>query len=497
MSATSESGISCPPRFCLALGLAMGCAGLAAGQTVSLNTATGCQTGGVVTVTIDMSTMREDVVGGQFFLLYDETVLDFTGAIPGDPPFIVELFESVNETLGTISYAVVTPNGDAGSSAASTLATLTFNAISEVCTPTAGLVSWDAAHSPPSRLTNDLGQVVAATLIDLPAVTIDLAGPVITPPSNIVRSADAGGCDAAVTVPALVANDACSGVASIVNDFNGTADASGTYPSGTTQVTWTATDTCGNQSQFVQAVTVNPVNDLVVSVDLEGVSAGPVTRCVTFELWECPGGVPAAVVTADLTFSSGTFTGTIEIPCGNYTCITARDSRHTLRRTDDDGDFAIAGTDWVSDFTATGASDDSFTGGNLNDDLFVDILDFGVFTGQFGDVPGGDTPCPPAGPHADVSGDGVVFSEDFAFISTNFLETSEANCCGAPLSGGGKGGWSQALAPGMVSQSGPVIQISTAQLHRRGLDALAAGDLNKDGWLDLFDMVAFLGGQAP
>jgi hypothetical protein len=487
---------SCTLGHRVAWGLAIGGAGVAAGQDLSLNTATSCQNTGVVTVTIDMSAMPENVVGGQFFLLYDETVLDFVSAVPGDPPFTVELFESVNETSGTIEYAVVAPSGHPGTSVDSTLALLTFNVLADVCTPTADLVEWDLAHAPPSRLTNNLGGVVAATLVDLPAITIDGTDPLITPPANIAVNADAGGCDALVTVPALVAMDACSGINTITNDYTGTADASGTYPSGTTVVTWTVTDNCGNQSQVTQEVTVDPVNDLLVTVELQSVSA-TVTRCITIELWECPGGAPDAVVTEDLTFSGGIFSGTIEVPCGNYTCITARDTRHTLRRTDDDGDFAIAGTAYVADFSAAGTTDDSLTGGNLNDDFFIDILDFGIFTGQFGNMPGADTPCPALIPHADISGNGLVATEDFSFISANFLQAHEANCCGAPLTGGNGYGWNHAVAPGVAPRPGPLIQISAAELRRRGLDDLIAGDLNHDGWLDIFDIVALIEGQSP
>ncbi len=46
------------------------------------------------------------------------------------------------------------------------------------------------------------------------------------------QTTDAGNCTAAVTVVAPTTADNC-GVASVTNSFNGTADASGTYPIGT------------------------------------------------------------------------------------------------------------------------------------------------------------------------------------------------------------------------------------------------------------------------
>ena len=51
------------------------------------------------------------------------------------------------------------------------------------------------------------------------------------------------------------------GGSSILNDYNGTSDASDTYPVGTTLVTWTATDGFGNTricTQFINVVEFTP-----------------------------------------------------------------------------------------------------------------------------------------------------------------------------------------------------------------------------------------------
>ncbi len=56
-----------------------------------------------------------------------------------------------------------------------------------------------------------------------------------------------GLCSANITIAPLVTTDNC-GIASVVNNFNGTANASGTYPQGTTVVVWTVTDVNGNTS---------------------------------------------------------------------------------------------------------------------------------------------------------------------------------------------------------------------------------------------------------
>ncbi|WP_276499474.1 cadherin-like beta sandwich domain-containing protein [Pontibacter litorisediminis] len=62
-------------------------------------------------------------------------------------------------------------------------------------------------------------------------------------------------CATSVSVPAPAATDDCSTVR-LVNSFNGTADASGEYPVGTTNVIWTARDASGNESTYTQRVTV-------------------------------------------------------------------------------------------------------------------------------------------------------------------------------------------------------------------------------------------------
>ena len=73
---------------------------------------------------------------------------------------------------------------------------------------------------------------------------------------NVTQENDPGVCQAAVAVPPLTATDNC-GVASVFNNFNGTADASDVYPVGTTNVLWTVTDTHGNVSTCSMSVIIN------------------------------------------------------------------------------------------------------------------------------------------------------------------------------------------------------------------------------------------------
>jgi hypothetical protein len=64
-----------------------------------------------------------------------------------------------------------------------------------------------------------------------------------------------GGCEAFVTVPVPTTADNC-GVASVTNSFNGTGNASGKYPKGTTTITWTVTDISGKVAITSQTVIV-------------------------------------------------------------------------------------------------------------------------------------------------------------------------------------------------------------------------------------------------
>ena len=83
----------------------------------------------------------------------------------------------------------------------------------------------------------------------------DNEAPSITCAAAQTQTADAGVCNAAVTVVGFATGDNC-GVASVTNSYNNTANASGTYPVGTTTVTWTVTDIHGNTNTCTQNITV-------------------------------------------------------------------------------------------------------------------------------------------------------------------------------------------------------------------------------------------------
>jgi hypothetical protein len=91
---------------------------------------------------------------------------------------------------------------------------------------------------------------------------VDDEQPEIVCPADITIGTDNGVCETNVTIPAITADDEC-GIATIVNSYNGTNNASDIYPIGTTIVTWTVTDIHGNISQCDMTITVeddeNPI----------------------------------------------------------------------------------------------------------------------------------------------------------------------------------------------------------------------------------------------
>jgi hypothetical protein len=218
-------------------------------------------------------------------------------------------------------------------------------------------------------------------------------------------------------------------------------------------------------------VVIAGLTTMNATIELANVGPGPFTRCISFQFFTA-GGCPAVGGTASglFTFTGGVATGTIQVPCGpNFTCATARDPLHTLRRTADAGHFGLSGAAYFATFTGT----DRLIGGNLNDDDFIDILDYGAFVGQFGHTyPAGGTTCASTPINADINGDNVVDVFDYTYIGgLNFGLAREANCCGTPLA------------------EAPTMDISVWDLVARGEYEMArTADLNHDGRLNVEDV---------
>ncbi len=121
--------------------------------SVCLSDASGCSVG-TVNIRLTMGSSESPIVGGQFALRYDPALVDLITIEPGencDPasPFVLELYESVDRSAGTIAYAVgLNPiflgsgasgvaGGQIGTHGPATLACLRFGvlqtSVGEVC----------------------------------------------------------------------------------------------------------------------------------------------------------------------------------------------------------------------------------------------------------------------------------------------------------------------------------------------------------------------------
>jgi len=98
-------------------------------------------------------------------------------------------------------------------------------------------------------------------------IILDDEAPMIECPFDVVTTVLETECDAFISMPLATGSDNCS-LAMIENDFNGTSDGSDTYPTGITEVTWTATDNSGNISTCRMNVTIDHPVTVTVPGDL-------------------------------------------------------------------------------------------------------------------------------------------------------------------------------------------------------------------------------------
>ncbi len=163
---------------------------------------------------------------------------------------------------------------------------------------------------------------------------------VLTCPADITQTNDAGLCEALVTVPQPTVADNCpTDPAGLVNDYNGTADATDVYPVGTTIVTWTYTDGGGNSVDCTMNVTVTD-------------DEAPEILCV--------GAPPSGAGTA--TTTPGT-----AIPDSNPAGLTTTlDITDDFNITDLDVDLDISHT-WVGDIIVTLTAPDGTTSATIVD----------------------------------------------------------------------------------------------------------------------------------
>jgi len=422
--------------------------------------------GDQITVTVAMANVAEPVSGGQFFLQYDPSRLQFTDAATGCPEFGLEIYEQVDQTAGTIDYAVGLPFGGTPVAGDRGLAVFTF-AVIDSPDGFGPPVSF-RQHVPPSRLSTAEGDAVHPVLLG--AEEAEVEAPVFTwLPGDLSVPADAGFCSSAVAWPDPEAESGGE-----VDVLVSCEPSSGTvFPAGSTTVTCTATGACGRTTVATFDVVVEPFNEMLVDLKLFGQMApGPFQRSLVFEL----SGPDAVTVEQEASFVSGMTSAVVPVPCGDYRCVAVRDPLHSLQRAL--LPLAVDGTSYRANFRSAGKV---LIPGNLNDDHWVDILDFGVLMWQWGrDYGSGDSAGTADWPNADVNGDGKVNQWDFKLFRRAALRGSESGCGDAP----------ESVPP-------PLVSVTLEQLQYAGMAELSAGDLNGDGVVDRNDVVAFIRGSRP
>lgn len=423
--------------------------------------------GGQVMVTAGMENAAEAVYGGQFFLQYDPSRLQFAGAAAGNPSFGLEIYEQVDQTAGTIDYAVGVPFGGTAVAGDCCMASFTFTVLDD---PDGfGPPVAFREHVPPSRLSAAGGEPVHPALRGVEEAGLE--PPVFNwLPGDVIVPADAGFCGSAVAWPDPEAESPSGGEAEVLVTCE---PPSGTvFPAGTTTVTCTASGACGQTTVVTFDVVVEPYNEVLLDIKLFGrMHPGPFQRSLVFEL----SGPDAVTVEQEVGFVSGLASTVVPVPCGDYRCIAVRDPLHSLQRAL--LPLAVDGTSYRADFRAAGKV---LIPGNLNDDHWVDILDFGVLMWQWDrDYGTGSTAGAADWPNADVNGDGKVNLWDFQLFRRAALRGSESGCGDSPES------------------PPPVVTVTLEQLQAAGLGELAAGDLTGDGRLDRLDVIAFIQGARP
>ncbi|MCB9899383.1 MAG: HYR domain-containing protein [Planctomycetes bacterium] len=361
----------------------------------------------------------DPVTGYQTFLAYDDMAMTYEGTASS---YHAGSFEAhvVPAALAEVAAGELRFDGNTFSSPAGVtgdelLATLVFT-VSECDLNT---VAFDLTQAFGSE-TSFFGTPYTTSLLDSPSVIGDVTPPVlIGTPADITQAADAGSCtEAVVTWVDPTASDACDASPTVVCS----PSSGSTFPVGTTTVTCTATDDCGNVSTETFDVTVTATNLVDVVVELTGSVA--TSRCIHFVLDGC-----GDTVDETLVFSGSvpaTAVATIEVPCGVWTSLSAKDEQHTKW---DDAALVVSGAKYVATTTLV------LDAGDTDDDGDVDINDVTLFIGQFGSLAhaGG---CPWDGTKdADFSNNGAVGSEDYASLTLNWLTTS-APLCAAGFGGG-------------------------------------------------------------
>ncbi|MCO6437520.1 MAG: hypothetical protein J5J06_10570 [Phycisphaerae bacterium] len=493
--------------------------------------------GEVVDARIALGASTEPVAGGRIVLQYDPACLDLVhvGACPGSP-YAHVLTAAVNESLGTIVYAVSSAsrsdrvessNGSirlpqAQLTGPADLGCLTFVKTAD-CTSCAVCLVEDNPQD--TYLWNAIGTLITPDACGCSAPLRRNGDLSLTSPSGGTYTADCDTLARLVTWSAPVAaNDSCdtdpSMVCTAVHDGGQAIPAStitngGLLPVGTTSFACTAWNDCGDTvtGEWVVEVENEVALDVVVELSPEMI-ADTFNRCINFNLFTDCGTMPETVCETvhfgEPPAPDHLGRATLTVPAANYSCIAAQDILHTLAacdvpvcnpaQWDSDNEREGTGKLSVSYVGDPGQGGNWLTGGNLDawkpgisfsSANTINILDYVTLMSEIGNgasyPPHGDTECDSSsctlpGPHGDINADGMVDSLDFSFVVDNFLMQSPPCCCTPPA----------ATAPGARTS------ITVKELGEMGLGQAAVyADIDRNAVVDMEDIALYMQGTEP
>ena len=431
--------------LCASSSFGFGTPGVLSVNALPLNSSAGTLTSREFTVDVNIAGMI-GAVGAQATVAFDPAVVSFVSAAAGTD--FTTLIYSSTATANKVVFATgIDPSASAAGIAAGNVAKLTFRTVAPSCSDLDAIVLSTSALT--TRITDSNGVALAFTQADNVSITSLAPFTLAAVPANVAVAADAGTvAGALVSLVAPTATNSCGTGLTVTATRSDSALLAAYYPPNlTTTVTYTATDAAGNTDSKNVTVAVANYQLLDAAISLNGSITGSSTRSVRVIAGS------TQLVNVGMTNGSG-IASNVQVPiAASYPCITAKDAGHSLSNT---GASSVVGVEYAASI--------ALDQGDSNDDNLVDILDFGIYVGKFG--------VALAGGSSNFNDDLAVTSGDFGFISLNFADTGIV--CGA-FTGGA-----------------PRTAVSVKELRRSGMGELAGADFNRDGMLDVNDVVYYM-----
>ncbi len=404
--------------------------------------------GAPITVDATLSGVVSPIVAGQMYITWNPAKMTLNSVAAGDAPF--KEIHIINPTAGTALILVsLEQGGSAVSVQSKAVAHMVFTVAGGSCDGSGTDIQFFPDGTLPTQFTDGVGGKMVPALVASSGFKVDDGAPVLNNvPANVTVQAEAGmGSFANVALTPPTATDACAPGLTASSSRSDGASLSAAFPVGTTTVTWSATDPCGNVARATTSVTVNNSNtgDFSVSYTNSGSYAASSARLLTLNIHGANGYTLKASQPVTLVNGAATISLT-DLAVDNYDCVAIEEKGRSLRRV---ATVIDGGLIWNS--TAT------LVAGDLINDEVVDVLDWGAYI--------------VGNPNADLDGNGMINTNDGNIIIANFGQKGETGC-----------------GTSFMSPPEPLSGISVAELVDRGLTDLVSADLNNDGWLDMEDV---------